>query len=134
MRLNATARIQRRIYKKPNGCHGWYGCTDSSGYPTAMIDGKNAKIHRWLFARAHPEVDIDKKWVATTCLDKGCLNVDHMKPSPMPRGWRGKHINWDLVRRIRRMPPGANMAAVARDVGIAPSTARLIRKNLTWRE
>lgn len=135
-------RIARRIHLKQNGCHGWYGCTDSGGFPTTGLDGGNVKVHRWLFARANPGVILKGWTVIQTCLDKGCLNVDHMRRmtkvdadrfrDPLTR--RSKLVNWDVVRSIRRMPAGANMAAVARNLGIAPSTARLIRKNLAWSE
>src|SRR5882672_10663846 len=96
-RASAIDRIRRRIYVKPNGCHGWWGCCDSSGYPTAMADGRNVKVHRWLFARANPGVDIDDKWVAQKCLDKACLNVGHMEPREMPHRWPSGRINWDIV-------------------------------------
>lgn len=133
-------RIQRRIHVKGNGCHGWYGSTDSSGYPTCGGAGNNIKVHRWLFAKANPEIDITGFRVVQTCQDKGCLNVEHMcrmtpgETMAFRGGHRSKRINWDLVRRIRRMPKGANMSQVARDNGIAPSTARLIRSNQAWRE
>lgn len=135
-------RVLRRIHKKPSGCHGWYGCTDSSGYPTTFRAGKNVKVHRWVFARANPGVELAGWTVLQTCLDKGCLNVEHMrrmrKPDAdklrNPAKGRSPLINWDLVHRIRRMPAGANMAQVARDHGIAESTARLIRNNQAWRQ
>lgn len=127
-------RILRRIHVKPTGCHGWYGCVDSSGYPTAMAAGKNVKIHRWLFARANPTVNIQGKWVAQGCLDKGCLNVEHMDVRNKPHRWLTKKLNADLCRKIRNLPEGTNVAAYARQIGVARSTVRRVMNNETWRE
>lgn len=141
-RMTDQDRIQRRIYKKPNGCHGWYGCTDSSGFPTAMAGGKNVKVHRWLFARKNPRVNIKGWCVIQKCLDKRCLNVSHMRRMTKveadllrdPLARRTKLLSWDIVRSIRQVPKGTGTKELRERTGLAKSTIRRIRNNETWRE
>ena len=144
--MAACARIARRIIKLPSGCYHWCGAHDTGGFPhfslTCNRKRTNYKLHRVLFAAANPTLDLDGWCVIQTCMDKGCLNVEHMERmiktdadklrDPLTR--RSKRVSLEIARRIRRMPTGANMAAVARDLGIAPSTARLIRCNRAWKE
>lgn len=144
-------RIKRRLYKKPNGCIGWYGATDTAGFPTTYggTKGKNDKVHRVLYARANPGVDITGLYVRQTCLDRGCLNTDHMehltkqalerKKSSESKG--SKRLSWDIVRAIRATPGGTSRrgqpdstAAWAERTGVSKSTIRLIRRNGTWRQ
>lgn len=137
MTMKDHDRIKRRIHKKPNGCHGWYGCVDSSGFPQAMIDGKSNKVHRWLFARAHPEMEIKGWCVIQTCMDKGCLNVDHMERMTKTASERMKNslagrsplLNWDIVAAVRRVPKGTGTKELVERTGVAASTIRRIRSN-----
>lgn len=141
-KVSAEERISRRIHVRKSGCHGWYGCTDSSGFPTVGVDGKMLKVHRYLFSRANPGVDIRGWCVIQTCLDKGCLNVAHMRRmtkteadtlrDPLTR--RSKRVNWDVVRSIRAVPKGTMTKELRERTGLAKSTIRRIRNNETWRE
>jgi hypothetical protein len=144
VKKDVIQRIQRRLHWKgqvdgvQGRCIGWYGSTDTNGYPQiGNNDGVCVKVHRLLFAKEYPNVDIDGWAIGHKCRDKGCLNVAHMlrlTPSEARSRWRSKKLNWDIVRQIRRMPPHTNWAQLARDIRISISTMFLIRKNQAWSE
>lgn len=148
MRDKQWERIQRRIHKKPNGCHGWYGAVDSSGFPIAGGSGTgNVKVHRYLFARANPGIEIKGFCVIQTCRDHECLNVEHMQRMTKqaaerlknPLSGRSPLLNWDIVHAIRRTPKGVRgQAGSTKDwaerTGVGESTIRLIRNNRAWRQ
>jgi hypothetical protein len=142
-RRNAKLLL-RRLQVRKNGCWVWFGSTVND-VPVFSITRASKveswKVHRLLYQAAHPEVNITGMVLAPTCGDKSCPNPDHQelltrsqflqKGDPSAR--RSKKLDWPAVRRLRSLPPGANVAAEARRLGIARSTAVLIRKNLAWR-
>lgn len=134
-------RLWRRVYKKPNGCYGWYGCVDTNGFPTVgRPGGGNDKVHRVVFAHRHPGVNIKGLFVVQVCRDHGCLNVDHMKPMTKrqvearknPLTNRAYVVTSEIVRQIRNELKYVPTKELQERFGVSRQTIWDIRNFRTW--
>lgn len=143
MRRSAQLLV-RRLRRKTNGCWTWIG-THTNGVAcfgvTRAAVSTQYKVHRLLYAAMHPGLDITGLVIKPICGDLACPNPWHRKHVTRKQFIaetdntvrRSPLLNCALVHRIRAMPPGTNLAQVARDIGISPSTARLIYAGKAWR-
>lgn len=136
--------LVRRLHRKASGCWGWYGSHVNSVATfgiTRAAEQTMYKVHRLLYAAMHPGVDITGLIIKPICGDKACPNPWHRKHLTRKQFIaetdntvrRSDKLNCDTVYRIHRMPPATNWAQVARDIGVSPSTVRLIRAGKAWR-
>lgn len=146
LRRRHAQLLVRRLHRQraPSGCWGWYG-SHVNGVPsfgvTVAAKSSQYKVHRLLYAATHPTVDITGLVLKPICGHLDCPNPWHR--SHMTRTQfiastdntvrRSDKLNCDLVHRILKMPPETNWAQVARDIGVSPSTVRLIRAGKAWR-
>lgn len=140
----AAQLLVRRLHRKPNGCWEWYG-QHTNGVAcfsvTRAAVSAQWKVHRLLYAATHPGAIITGMVVKSICGDPACPNPWHREhmtrkqyvDSTSNAVHRTDKLNCALVHRINRMPPTTNWAQVARDIGVSPSTVRLIRAGKAWR-
>lgn len=60
-----------------SGCWVWLGYVTEKGYPMGYIDGKNVRVHRWLYQKLFGnvgELTIDHK-----CKVRSCVNPSHLE-------------------------------------------------------
>lgn len=73
-------RLIKRIRKTKKGCWEWLGATNNCGYgfirDETRYTGTMITVHR-VMAR-HIGIDIDKNEIQHTCLNRKCVNPDHL--------------------------------------------------------
>lgn len=138
-------------------CLIWNQTINSSGYPTATLEGKPGQsvrtyVYRNLLGKKlnHPMV------VASRCGDKRCVNPDHLvrrTRSDIQRevyasGRRnaateylarfngyGRHVlDWAKVHDIRSRPTHQTHSSIAAELGVSRRCIQDVRMGRTWRQ
>lgn len=134
----------RRIRVLSNGCWEYLGAKNSGGFAVFSVGkmgtrSRNFMVHRVLYEAVSGQVLTRSTVCVSAC---GCVKPEHQRVMTKSAhvntldkaNVRSPLLNWDAVRRIRRMNHTTNWAEVARSLGVAHSTVRMIRKNQTWQE
>jgi len=133
---------------KSGDCWLWTGARDRDGYGKfqVTIHGSNrqrcTRAHRFAFELAHGRPATLN--VLHSCDRPACVRPDHLfegtqqdnARDALKKGrWVGQRLTVDTVREVRRThKPGASVAALARQLGCANSTAYqvIVGRSWTW--
>lgn len=149
--MNEVARFRAKVDRTAkHGCWEWTGCV-FKGYGHFKVGGKYGRAvpaHRFAYELAHGPIPRGKV-VMHRCDNGKCVRLDHLRlgtqlQNVADRQAKGRtaigeqngkaRLTFDQVSRIKQeLRLGRHPKAIARPLGVYPSTIYAIRKGITWR-
>lgn len=148
-RVSPELRFWRHVDKRSDAeCWLWTGASGYNGYGKFSGHRLNGYAHRFSFELAHGPIP-DGTYICHRCDNPPCVNPSHLfagTPAENQRDSRHKgrmlkargvetrasKLTPEQVRRARAVQNGG-IAALAREVGVHPTTLLSIRHGKTWR-
>ncbi|WP_442878560.1 HNH endonuclease signature motif containing protein [Brachybacterium sp. J153] len=112
-RRNATPNEAFETRTEPlvwSSCVVWIGHTDSSGYGSLRVNGRQTKAHRHAWERVNGPIP-DGMFIDHTCWERSCVNVEHLRLATRAQNNRNrsgadKGRKHDLPRGVTRSGNG----------------------------
>jgi hypothetical protein len=142
-------RVEKHITIDENGCHLFTGCLNHDGYGRIGKDGKNVYIHREVFKKHNPEIEMTGV-IMHTCDKPNCVNPEHLKHGTVAdnvadmvaKGRRvtvkgsnqpdAKLHEKDIPAIRLRLQTNESCTTIGRDYNVSASAIRNIEKSRTW--
>lgn len=142
-------RVEKHIVIDENGCHLFTGCLNHDGYGRIGKDGKNVYVHREVFRKHNPKVEMTGV-IMHTCDTPNCVNPEHLKHGTVAdniadmvaKGRRvtvkgsnqpDAKLHEDDIPAIRlRLQTNESCTTIGRDYNVSDSAIRNIEKGRTW--
>lgn len=142
-------RVEKHITIDENGCHLFTGCLNHDGYGRIGKDGKNVYIHREVFKKHNPEIEMTGV-IMHTCDKPNCVNPEHLKHGTVAdnvadmvaKGRRvtvkgsnqpDAKLHENDIPAIRlRLQTKESCTTIGRDYNVSASAIRNIEKSRTW--
>jgi hypothetical protein len=90
--------VMLKVVELPSGCWVWTGCTDDDGYGKVQVDGRDLKVHRYLYEEIVGEIpegfEIDH-----VCCTRTCVKPLHLTAMTHADNWQAC---WDRGRAACR--------------------------------
>lgn len=121
------------------GCLVWQGQTDEKGYGRIRKNGKERRIHRWIWEEEHGPTDAH---VLHKCDNRRCAELAHLYAGDnaqniadkCARDRSGKKLNIAKVRRIKAMlADGYSQGIIADRMGVNRSQVSRINTGARWK-
>lgn len=148
--LSLEERFWSKVAKaEGDACWEWLGKIHDHGYGLFTINKKHARAHRVAWEMTHGQIPVGHI-VRHRCDNRSCVRVDHLllgthgqnaddatsrKRLPRKLGEQvpSAKLNPEKVRWIRNQhAKGATKAAMARTLGVAPTTIDSVLSGTTW--
>ena len=142
-------RVEKHVVINENGCHIFNGCRNHNGYGRINKDGKNVFVHREVFRKHNPEIEMTGV-IMHTCDIPNCVNPEHLKHGTVAdnvadmvaKGRRvtvkgsnqpdAKLHEGDIPAIRLRLQTNESCTTIARDYNVSASAIRSIEKGRTW--
>ena len=117
-------RLDNQSVYDDNNCKLFMGARDKGGYGWVMKEGKQVLIHREVFKKYNPEINIDGFVVMHLCDQRNCINPQHLK-----KGTQGENFA-DMVNKGRRITAKGirNYGAKIKDADVIAIRQLLLEK------
>lgn len=143
-------RVEKHVVIADNGCHLFMGCRNHCGYGRINKDGKNVFVHREMFKKHNPGVDVTGV-IMHTCDTPNCINPEHLKHGSVAdnvadmveKGRRvtvkgsnqpDAKLHESMIPDIRkRLATNESCTTIAKDYGVSDAAIRSIEKGRTWK-
>ena len=142
-------RVEKHVNIDENGCHLFTGCLNHDGYGRIGKDGKNVYVHREVFRKHNPEIEMTGV-IMHSCDTPNCVNPEHLKHGTVAdniadmvaKGRRvtvkgsnqpDAKLHEDDIPAIRlRLQTNESCTTIGRDYNVSDSAIRNIEKGRTW--
>jgi hypothetical protein len=142
-------RVEKHVIIDEKGCHLFTGCLNHDGYGRIGKDGKNVYVHREVFRKHNPEIEMTGV-IMHTCDTPNCVNPEHLKHGTVAdniadmvaKGRRvtvkgsnqpDAKLHEDDIPAIRlRLQTNESCTTIGRDYNVSDSAIRNIEKGRTW--
>ena len=142
-------RVEKHVNIDENGCHLFTGCLNHDGYGRIGKDGKNVYVHREVFRKHNPEIEMTGV-IMHSCDTPNCVNPEHLKHGTVAdniadmvaKGRRvtvkgsnqpDAKLHEDDIPAIRlRLQTNESCTTIGRDYNVSDSAIRSIEKGRTW--
>ena len=101
-------RLDNQSVYDDNDCKLFMGARDGLGYGWVMKEGKQVLIHREVFKKYNPDVDITGFVVMHQCDQRNCINPEHLK-----RGTQKENVH-DMIAKGRKASTAGSKNSQAR--------------------
>ena len=142
-------RVEKHVIIDEKGCHLFTGCLNHDGYGRIGKDGKNVYVHREVFRKHNPEIEMTGV-IMHSCDTPNCVNPEHLKHGTVAdniadmvaKGRRvtvkgsnqpDAKLHEDDIPAIRlRLQTNESCTTIGRDYNVSDSAIRNIEKGRTW--
>ena len=142
-------RVEKHVNIDENGCHLFTGCLNHDGYGRIGKDGKNVYVHREVFRKHNPEIEMTGV-IMHSCDTPNCVNPEHLKHGTVAdniadmvaKGRRvtvkgsnqpDAKLHEDDIPAIRlRLQTNESCTTIGRDYNVSDTAIRNIEKGRTW--
>ena len=143
-------RLAKQTQVSENGCHLFIGCRNKDGYGRIMKDGKNVYIHREVFKKHNPDVEVTGV-IMHTCDTPNCINPKHLRHGTVADNVadmvaKGRRVTVkgsnqpdaklhenDIPAIRARLATNESCTTIAKDYGVSDSAIRSIERGKTWK-
>lgn len=142
-------RVEKHVIIDEKGGHLFTGCLNHDGYGRIGKDGKNVYVHREVFRKHNPEIEMTGV-IMHSCDTPNCVNPEHLKHGTVAdniadmvaKGRRvtvkgsnqpDAKLHEDDIPAIRlRLQTNESCTTIGRDYNVSDSAIRNIEKGRTW--
>jgi hypothetical protein len=142
-------RVNENTVIEANGCHLFNGHRNDDGYARISKDGKLVFVHREIFKKHNPEVEITGV-VMHTCDTPNCINPKHLRHGTqadnvkdMKDKGRGNYLTGSAQSQAKlteanvviikqKLEIGVTSARLARDFNVSEAAIQNIKKGRRW--